>query len=209
MDKKVVIIVTALTIAILGGGVLLTNKIANPPAIVIKNNQELIGDARHSKGDKNAKVTLIEIADFQCPACVTAQPFIKDILAAHKDEVYYVYRNFPLSSHKNSFNAAEAAEAAFEQGKYWEMFDLLYYKQNDWAETSSPVDEFTSLVKDLGLDENKFKKSLTEHKFKNIIEKDLQAATELDIRATPTFFINGEQFTGELKDLKSAVEQKM
>ena len=173
------------------------------------SSEDLIGDARHAKGNPQAKVALVEVADFQCPACSIAHPYVKAILEQHKDDVYYVYRHFPLSQHKNAFPAAEAAEAAGEQNKFWEMFGLLYEKQQDWQDLSKPTDKFVQFAKDLGLNEEQFKKALDEGKFKDVVQKDLESAMKLGINVTPSFYINGELFRGDFPQLIKAVEEKL
>src|SRR6185369_17631925 len=109
-----------------------------------------------SKGPKDAKVTLIEYGDFQCPACGTYYPMVKKINEEYGDKVLFVFRNFPLYTiHPNAGISAQAAEAAGLQGKYWEMYDLLFQKQDEWS-SSNPAkaveEHFNGYAQSLGLD---------------------------------------------------------
>lgn len=210
MENKIIIAIAVVTLAILIGGTILVTKTGNrsqPKAEITK--ADLIGDARHSIGNPQAKVTVVEIADFQCPACAVANPHIKTILKEHKDDVYYVYRHFPLSQHQNAFLSAEASEAAGEQNKFWEMFDLLYEKQKDWQDLIKPVDKFTQYAKDLGLNGEQFKKALEEGKYKDVVQKDYESGTKIGIKATPSFYINGILYSGDFSQLKIAVEEQL
>lgn len=208
MDKKIVVIIIVATILILGSGLYLATRNASPTQ-AIKDINQLVGEARHATGSAQAKVTLVEFADFQCPACVVAYPYVKAILKSHKDNIYYVYRHFPLSQHKNAFIAAEASEAANEQGKFWEMYDLLYEKQKDWEESTNPIEKLSEYAKELGLDVDQFTKFLEKHKFKDIIQKDLDDALKLQVDATPTFYINGIRYLGDFRDMKAFIETKL
>lgn len=208
MDKKIAAIIIVVTVLILGTGLFLATKTSSPTQEV-KDVKELVGEARHATGSAQAKITLVEVADFQCPACAVAHPYVKAILNSHKDDVYYVYRHFPLSQHKNAFVAAEASEAAYEQGKFWEIYDLLYEKQKDWEGSSSPVDKFSEYAKELGLNVEQFKKALEERKFKDVVQKDSDEGFKLGVNATPTFYINGVRYLGDFRDMKVFIESKL
>src|SRR3990167_5241383 len=130
----------------------------------------LLSNTKNSIGDPNASVKIVEFADLQCPACRTAQPIIKSMLEKHKDQVYFVWRHYPLSTHKNARPAARASEAAAVQEKFWEMTDILFTKQPEWSEKSDPKDLFAGYAQELGLDVDKFKADL-EGSF-DVIDKD-------------------------------------
>ena len=110
-----------------------------------------------SRGPENARVTLLEYADFQCPACAVYASMIKKLQDEYPTEVKYVYRHFPLNQiHQNSLFSAKASEAAGKLGKFWEMYDILYQKQSEWSGEKNPFDKFFGYAQGLGLDPNKF-----------------------------------------------------
>lgn len=158
----------------------------------------LLSNTKNSIGDPNSSVKIVEFADLQCPACRTAQPIIKNMLEKHKNQVYFVWRYYPLSTHKNARPAARAAEAAATQGKFWEMTDILFTKQPEWSEKSDPKDLFAGYAQELGLDMEKFKADLdTSYE---IIDQDFADGNKVSVSSTPTFFINGERKPGVLQE---------
>ena len=158
----------------------------------------LYSNTKNSTGDPNAPVKIVEFADMQCPACRSAQPILKSVLEKHKDQIYFVFRHYPLSTHKNARAAAKAVEAASAQGKIWEMVDLLYTKQPEWSEKSNPEDLFAGYAQELGLDVEKFKTDLDESY--DIIDRDFADGNKLSVSSTPTFFINGEKKPGVMQE---------
>ena len=158
----------------------------------------LYSNTKNSIGDPNAPVKIVEFADMQCPACRSAQPILKSVLEKHQDQVYFVFRHYPLSTHKNARVAAKAVQAAALQGKIWEMVDLLYTKQPEWSEKSNPEDLFAGYAQELGLDVEKFKTDLDESY--DIIDRDFADGNKLTVSSTPTFFINGEKKPGVVQE---------
>lgn len=147
----------------------------------------------HSVVSDTAKVTIVEFADFQCPACARTQPIIKQILHDYKDEVTFVFRHFPLPQHTNAIPAARAAEAAGEQKKFFEMADLLYANQDRWGESRDPQGIFLDLAGDLGLNKEQFMKDLESQKYDDRIQEDKSDGMTLGANSTPTIFINGQK----------------
>lgn len=145
---------------------------------------------------KDAKVTLVEFGDYQCPACGAAAPVIEKIKNDYKGQMTFVFRHFPLPQHLNGRIGSEAAEAAGEQGKYWEMNDLLYSRQIEWSESNNPIDYFVSYAKELNLDTAKFKKAIEDYKFDQKIKADQTDGETAGVNSTPTFFLNGEKIVG-------------
>lgn len=143
------------------------------------------------RGDQNAKVTLIEFSDLQCPACKAYQPVIEQTLKDFNGRVKLLYKHFPLSIHKNSTVAAIAAEAAGAQGKFFEMHDKLFEKQADWsALDASTVEEvFVSYAKELNLDIEKFKKDLNDKTLAEKISSQQNEGTVVGVNSTPSFYI--------------------
>ncbi len=139
------------------------------------------------KGDKNAKLTLIEFSDYQCPFCgrhvtQTIPQLEADYIKTGK--VKYVFYDFPLEFHKNAFKAAEAASCAGEQGKFWEMHDVLFTNQKALEES-----DLTNYAKELKLNMTKFEKCLDSGKYANEIKKDIETGQKAGVTGTPSFFL--------------------
>jgi len=143
-------------------------------------------------GDLNkAKVVVIEYSDFECPACRSFFPIVRSLKAKYKDEVVFIYRHFPLIEiHPKALIAAQAAEAAGKQGKFWEMHDLLFEKQDEWKNAPNPKEFFLSYAKDLNLDLEKFEKDFENQEIKEKILNERNEALKLGLQGTPSFFVN-------------------
>ena len=200
------VIVVAATLLV-GGNASSSKQTAEP----IANKEALVRKDSHVEGPKNAKVTIVEYGDFQCPACGAAHPTVKQVLAEYEGKVQFVFRNFPLPMHKNAQIAAQAAEAAGEQGKFYEMHDLLYTNQGEWENSSKPLDIYIKYAKELKLDEEKFKKAVESNKFKTKIENDVKDGYAVGVNATPTFFINGVKQEGgiQYQQFKEQIDEQL
>ena len=165
----------------------------------------------HILGDKQAKAVLIEYGDFQCPACKSYYPVVKQLSQDYQEGLEIVYRNMPLASiHKNALNAAAAAEAASLQDKYWEMHDSLFEYQDDWAELSDPKDKFVEYAKEIGLDTDKFVSDYESKEIRDKVDSDMQSALALGINSTPTFFLNGSKVSPRsLEEFKSLIDEQL
>lgn len=172
----------------------------------VTNAEALVRGDSHFVGPKNAKVTVVEFADFQCPGCAAAHPVVQQLQGEYKDKVKFVFRNFPLEMHKNSKVAAEAAEAAGEQGKFSEMEAKLFEGQKDWENSNNALEVFAQYAKELKLDVEKFKKDVTANKYAKKIEADQKDGFAVGVNATPTFYINGVKQEGGI-DYKAYKEQ--
>ncbi|HEX8931603.1 MAG TPA: thioredoxin domain-containing protein [Patescibacteria group bacterium] len=168
------------------------------PKISADQTKILIRPDSYAKDTKGAKITLVEFGDFECPACGAAYPIVTQVLNDYKGKINFVFREFPLPSHPNGPIGAEAAEAAGAQGKFFEMYDALYQNQKDWGEDKNPMQFFEKYAKNIGLDVEKFKSEIAANKYSSKIQKDIADGTALNVNATPTFFLNGEQITGGL-----------
>jgi protein-disulfide isomerase len=202
VDKKAWIIFGAVVVILFGGliwynqvskiKVDLSNVDANSILKASDQNGQ-VGD--HVFGSTAGKVTLIEYGDFQCPYCGDAYPQIKSVTTAYKDNVTFIFRNFPLSTvHPNALAGAAAAEAAGLQGKYWEMHDALYTNQSDWSGLSGTnrTNAFVAYAKNLGLDTAKFSNDLANSKdVKQKIAFDMALGNKLGINSTPTIYLDG------------------
>jgi protein-disulfide isomerase len=155
---------------------------------------DVSADDDPAKGDKNAPVTIIEFSDFECPFCgrwfTQTYPQLKSEYI-DTGKVRLVYRDFPLGFHPNAQKAAEAAECADEQGKFWEMHDKIFANQQAIA-----VANLKQYAKDLGLDSSKFDSCLDSDKYASEVQKDYQDGTAAGVSGTPSFFINGQLVVG-------------
>ncbi len=185
------------------------NRIATTPV----SRDKLIASHSYVRGNRDAKVSLVEFGDFQCPACAAAYPILEQLLALYKDnpDVNFVFRNFPLPQHQFALLSAESAEAAGAQGKYWEMYDLLYKNQNAWTGSSDPLSIFLEYANQLKLDVNRFKDDVKQSKYAESISDDQQQGLALGINSTPTFFLNGTRMVGiqNFEDLKARVDAEL
>lgn len=191
--KKVAIWVGVIVIitASIWGLISLVNSPA--PASTISNLPS-VSKEDITTGPKDAKVTLVEYADFQCPACAAYHPLVKQLLAEFPKDIYFVYRFFPLTNiHQNALLASQAGFAANLQGKFWQMHDLLYENQKSWATEGNALDIFISYAEKIKLDMDKFKKDITSNKAKKFVEGELNQGISIGVNSTPTFFINGKQ----------------
>ncbi len=147
-----------------------------------------------STGPANSKVVLLEYADFQCPTCGLYHPILKQLLADFNGKIRFVYRFFPIPTiHQNALPSARAAYAAYLQGKFWEMHDMLFEHQQDWATKTNPMDIYITYAKNLNLDIDKFKKDYAADSTLKFIEDEENTGANAGVIGTPTFFINGKQ----------------
>ncbi|WP_257460913.1 DsbA family protein [Archangium lipolyticum] len=144
-----------------------------------------------SFGPKNAKVTIVEWSDFQCPFCSRVTPTLKQIKEAYPNDVRVVFRHQPLSFHPNAKPAAEASMAAHEQGKFWEMHDKLFSNQGALDRAT-----FERYAEELKLNMGQFKAALDSGKYRAKVEADASAGAAVGANGTPTFFVNGREFVG-------------
>jgi len=144
-------------------------------------------------------VTLEEFGDYQCPPCGALHPVLKNLKKEYGPNLNFVFRNFPLPSvHKNALVAAQAAEAARVQNKFWEMHDMLYENQDLWKDDINPRSIFVKFASDLGLDTAKFSRDMDDKQIQMRIQADQDAATQLGVIGTPTVLIEGRQLRPEV-----------
>lgn len=173
---------------------------------------EPVNSGDNVKGNPEAEITLVEYSDFQCPACAGAAPAVKQLVEEMGEDVRVVYRHYPLRSiHPNAQLAAQASEAAANQGKFWEMHDELFASQRVWSNQSNPTDDFYKLAEKLELDMMKFKQDLTASETKNKVNSDYTSGSASGVAGTPTFYLDGEQLTnfGSYANLKSIIQDKL
>ncbi len=192
-----------ITIVLIVGAAMFFSQPSTPKKV---DSPTLLGDARHSKGPADAKVTVVEFSDLQCPACLAVEPTVRQLTATHPD-IRLVYRQFPLVQiHHNAEQAAVAAEAAGELGKFWEMHDALFDHQSEWADVDSAAAaaKIESYAEKLQIDKNEFEKKIESQEVKDKVAQDVSDGTKANIQGTPTFFVNGQETPAQ--DLVSTVE---
>lgn len=158
----------------------------------------------HLQGSRAAPVTLLEYGDYECPHCGAAHGVVKKLQETMGEDLCFCFRNFPLTTiHPHAERAAEAAEAAGAQDKFWEMHDLLLEHQSDLAEP-----DLREYARDLGLDILKFRKDLEGRVFLPRVKEDILTGIRSGVNGTPTFFINGVRYDGapDYDELLSALE---
>ncbi len=161
------------------------------------------------KGSRDAKAVLIEYGDFECPACAIYYPETKKLAEEFGNRIAVIYRHYPLIQiHKNALTAAWAAEAAGGMGKFWEMHDILYEKQEEWSKSGSTEEMFLAYAKELGLSEEEFKTRLASQEVKDSVNKDIVSGNQLRVQGTPTYYLNGRKIQPRgYDDFKAQIEQ--
>lgn len=160
---------------------------------VVREDSQVLSEAPDSD------VTFVEFLDFECEACRAAHPAIEELRERYDGEVTFVVRNMPL--HNNSMRAAQAAEAAAAQGKFEEMYDLLFETQPTWGESSDSKEAvFFDLAEQLGLDMDQFEQDYNDPATAAKVERDAADGKALGVTGTPTFFINGQKVDVESFD---------
>lgn len=162
-------------------------------------------DDQPAKGKADAAVSIIEFTDFQCPSCAQHHPILERIVNEFGDRVRLVVRDFPLSQHADAPKAAEAAEAAREQGKYWEYTAVLFRNQSALG-----VDKLKQYATEVGLDRARFDASLDSGKFAEKVQRDMVDGHKLGVNGTPTIFINGKRVSDRsYEGLKASVQSAL
>lgn len=159
-------------------------------------------DDQPAKGADNAQVTIVEFTDFECPACASTHPVLEELVNEYAGKVRLVVRDYPLDRHTKAPKAAEAAEAAREQGKYWQYAALLFQNQS-----SLEIDKLKAYASQLGLDRARFDAALDSGKFSDLVQTDLREGTKIGVDATPAIFVNGRRLREIGRDaIKSAID---
>jgi protein-disulfide isomerase len=160
-------------------------------------------DRDHIQGPAEAPLTLVEYGDYECPYCGAAYPIVKEVQSRLGDRLRFVFRNFPITtSHPHAERAAEAAEAAASQGKFWEMHDLLYENQKRLEDP-----DLHRYAEQLGLDVQAFDDDLASGALTGRVREDFMSGVRSGVNGTPTFYINGLRYDGdyELENLLAAL----
>lgn len=144
-------------------------------------------------GSTTSAVTLVEYADFQCPACGFYKPLIDQLVKEEGSKFRLVYRHFPLPQHQNATSSAVATEAAGKQGKFWEMASIIFDHQSDWESLPNTDELFTSYATTLGLNIAQFTIDIKDPTLLKKINDSRDLAARAGVDSTPTFFLNGEK----------------
>jgi protein-disulfide isomerase len=212
------VIVVVVALATLGSGTILyrakrpqLHNIPESQSVSAKDDKQ----SAHIRGNPDAPVTLEEFGDFQCPPCGQFAGFVEELRREYDSRLRVVFRNFPLPAHEHAREAAQAAEAAGLQSKFWEMYDTLYREQSLWSNASNARELFESYAGTLGLDVDQFKKDMDGDKVRERIDSDHALADFLGVKVTPTLFINNRAIDPKDKNpegvraaINAALEEK-
>lgn len=157
-----------------------------------------------SRGSPMAQVTIVEFSDFECPYCGRAHPVVQQLLNEFEGRVRVVFKNFPLSAHPHAMSAARAAVAAGNQGKFWEMHDLLFEHQ-----TQLEDEDIEGYAEQLGLDMERFRTDMAAPETQRRIEQDKEEGQQAGVEGTPTFFIDGRRFQEPPTALSAYVREEL
>ena len=178
---------------------------ANKPLPADKQ-AKIAADDAPAFGPKDAKVTIVEFSDFQCPYCTKAAETVKEIKQKYGDKVRFVFRQFPLSFHEQAHGASQAALAAHAQGKFWPYHDLLFANQS----ALQPAD-LEKYAKQVGLNMATFKNAMKAKAYAKPVDADLELGKEVSVQGTPTMFLNGERVANptDFKALAASIDTSL
>jgi len=171
-----------------------------------------VSENDHIKGNNDARLTLVEYSDFQCPACGGVYPWLKQLAETFPDDLRIIYRHYPLRSiHPNAQLAAEAAEAAHMQHAFWDMHDVIFNTQTGWSNLPDPTDFFVTLAESLDLDIEQFKSDMKSNDIQRIVNDSYASASGMRLNGTPSFFFNGTQIQnpGSYDGFKTLIEAEL
>ena len=192
------LIILAIIVVVVGGGSLLKK---NSKSDVAANNAK---PTSHIKGSSTTGVKLVEFGDFECPGCGGFHPIIKQVLDHYGDQISFQFVHFPLTTiHQSALAAARAAEAASNQGKFWEMYDKLYENQSAWKNVASASSVFEGYANELKLDMTKYRTDFASAETNATINADIKTGQDKKVTSTPSFFVDGE-LIAENNDAASA-----
>lgn len=183
--------VVAIIVVVFGGIIFFSKSDSNSPSKTnAKPTENIIGS------DKTG-VKLVEYGDFQCPFCGQYYPIVEQVKAQYEDKIQFQFRNLPLyQAHQYALISAKAAEAAARQGKFWDMYNLLFQNQNTWVASSNPQPIFDQYAQQIGLDAVKFKNDMKSASVNDTIYADIDEFNKTKEKvSTPTFFLDGKKIS--------------
>jgi len=195
------------TLAIVGIAVFFLSRPAAPPKPVDENL--LIRSDSPRTSTSSAAITLVEFGDYQCPACGVYDSMVKKIVEEYKDSVNFVFREYPLPNHKNAMITAQAAVASGKQGKYWEMHDVLYARQEEWSQSEKAKELIRKYAKELELDMDVFSQDLESEEVKKVVQAGIQDGKALGVNSTPSFFLDRIKITNpaNYEDFETLIQE--
>ena len=176
---------------IIWGMIVSANKNSNKNGYIAEMNQ--VSSTDWVTGNASSSILLVEYSDFQCPACALYFPLIERLIKEEGDKIRFVYRNFPLPQHQNAIPAAQSAGAAGLQGKFWDMYKLIFSTHDEWEYSTSSKDIFRGYAQKIGLDMVKYDNDLDSNTVKEKISADTKQGANAGIDSTPTFYLNGKK----------------
>lgn len=176
--------------------------------VIMDKNKDKAADTggakptNHIIGEGKSGVKLVEYGDFECPFCGQYYPLVEQVKEKYKDQIFFQFRNLPLvTAHRNAFAAARAAEAADKQGKFWDMYNLLFQNQTTWSQLEDASAQFEQYAVQLGLDATKFKTDAASSQTNAVINADIAEFKKTKERmSTPTFFLDGKKISPKSVD---------
>lgn len=155
------------------------------------------GSMAKIKGDNDAPIKVTEFIDFQCPACAFGAKYLKEEMQRHPGLIRLQLKHFPLSMHQHGFLSAQYAECSAEQGKFWQMHDLLLARQNNWKRLDDPRPAFDQMMSEAGINARELKACIGSGRADRIIQRNRAEGGNRQIRSTPTYFVNGKMMVGQ------------
>jgi protein-disulfide isomerase len=197
-NTGLVVGIVAVTVVLFVGLAVLVSQLPADPSVKNAGQPESVtfnDEGAQSIGPADAKVVVHLYSDFQCPACKFAEPAVKATMAAYKDRVRFVWKDFPLETiHRNARSAAEAARCAVDQGKFWEYHDELYAKQTEWESLSNPNEKLIQEAGAVGMNINTFSTCVQARTHTDLVKRDINEGFDNDVDRTPTVFINNRRY---------------
>ena len=193
------------------GGILFFNK-KEAKSPENKSNTSNVKPTNHVRGNKDAKVTLTEYGDFECPACSQYYPLVEQVYDKYKDKIQFQFRNFPLIQiHQNAMVAHRAAKAASNQGKFWEMYHKLYENHSAWTSGGIATNAIRGYAEEIGLDMKKYDEDFKSEQTNAIINADVDEGKSKGVESTPTFMINGKKINnpGSADEFSKVIDEAL
>lgn len=191
-NVKVVLVLMVVSLVVVLAMAFGLSKVGGKTQVVKVEMAKLTEGARLVTGNDDAKVVVVEFSDVQCPACREAEPISNELRSM--ENIRFVYRHFPLVMiHKSAWRAARAVEAGRMMGKGWEMLEIMFDKQKEWADSGKLDELVAGYAKNIGLDEKEFVTKWISEETDKLVSVDSSLGGTLKLAGTPTFFVNGEQ----------------
>lgn len=204
-ESKIILLVAGLAAGAIAVLIAFVNSGGMDAAAIM---ERVVNDDSHIVGE--GPVQVVEFGDYQCPACAQAHPTVERLKEEFEGRITFIYSHFPLPGHPNAQPAAEAAEAAGAQGKFWEMHNKIYETQSQWSMIADPTSLFAQYAEELELDKDQFVNDVTAKAHKDRISSNQSDGYAVGVTGTPTFFINGKkQSQFDYDTLKSAIEAEL